>query len=284
MTKITLESRLIPTSTGAVHCVLSNSEKPALIFLHGFSQDLHEFEPVMQLLADNFTVIAIDLPGIGLSENNKKTYDAQCHATTLHETLNALGVVNPYFVAHDMSGVIAYAYARLYPTQTRGVMVLDAPLPGTPSTDLMVKLPFLWHFTFHRIPHLPEKIIHNHEATYFKKAFFHRFTHNKQAISEDDAERYAVAYKSMSQLKAGLGLYRAYKQDRKFVRDHRDQLDVPLVIVESDFGSKEPGPTAKQLRDSFGCTNVEAFVAVGIGHFIPSEAPEFLAEIVRKNN
>src|SRR5260370_19655636 len=101
-----------------------------------------------------------------------------------------------------MVGWIAFESARLYPTETRGIAVLDGPLPGTPSTDLMVKLPFLWHFTFHRLPKLPEWLIGGHEYTYFKIAFFPRFTNDNQAMSHAVMRHYASAYTTPRQLRA----------------------------------------------------------------------------------
>src|SRR4051812_45478172 len=38
---------------------------PAVILLHGFPQDWYEFHPIMPRLAQHFTVIAVDLRGVG---------------------------------------------------------------------------------------------------------------------------------------------------------------------------------------------------------------------------
>ena len=149
------KSHTMQTHDASMHYV-SGGSGPAIIFLHGFSQDWYEFSQVMCLLAGRYTVIAVDLRGIGESKAARAGYDAETQAHDIHELASQLAIKNPYLVAHDMGGMIAYAYARLYPSETRGVAILDGPLPGTPSTDLMVKIPFLWHFTFHRLPRLPE--------------------------------------------------------------------------------------------------------------------------------
>jgi pimeloyl-ACP methyl ester carboxylesterase len=47
---------------------VSGGSGPAIIFLHGFPQDWYEFGQVMRLLADRYTVIAVDLRGIGKSK------------------------------------------------------------------------------------------------------------------------------------------------------------------------------------------------------------------------
>ncbi len=266
---------------GSIFYTKAGKGKKTILFIHGFSQDWSSFRKVMQLMASDYTVIAIDLPGIGRSSNTLEKYDAQSLAEMIHEFCTVMEISSPYIVGHDMSGIIVYTYARLYKDDIAGVALLDAPLPGTPDTDIMVKLPFLWHFTFHRIPRLPEKLIHTHEAAYFKKAFFDRFTRNKKAITSEDIERYAVAYKEINQLTAGLGLYRAYRKDRAFMRNNRDEFEVPVFIIESDFGSKEPGPVAKQLEKLFHCKDVSTFVIKDCGHYIPEENPEKLYELIQ---
>ena len=260
---------------------VSGGSGPAIIFLHGFSQDWYEFSQVMCLLANKYTVIAVDLPGIGKSKAMRADYDAETQANDIHELTSQLAIKDPYIVSHDMGGMIAYAYARLYPSETRGVAILDGPLPGTPSTDLMVKMPFLWHFTFHRLPKLPEQLIGGRVYTYFKRAFFLRFAKDKQAMTDADMRHYASAYTTPEQLQAGLGLYRTYRKNQAFMWAHRDELRVPILILEGDHGSGKPGPTAKELASKFGCRNVTAQVVVGCGHFMASEQPHVIADLIQ---
>ncbi|GBF75018.1 putative alpha/beta hydrolase [Paenibacillus sp. 598K] len=137
-----------------MHFVSGGTGK-SVIMIHGFSQDWYAFKELMRLLVHEYSVIAVDLRGIGKSRTVPPGYDAVTLANDIHALVKHLDIENPYLVGHDMGGMVAYAYARLYPNETYGVAVLDVPLPGTPSTDLMVKMPFLWHFGFHRLPKLP---------------------------------------------------------------------------------------------------------------------------------
>jgi pimeloyl-ACP methyl ester carboxylesterase len=274
------KSLAVQLRNATIHYV-SGGNGPAIIFLHGFSQDWYEFSQIMCLLANRYTVIAVDLPGIGKSKATQVAYDAETQANDIHELASQLTIKDPYIVGHDMGGMIAYAYARLYPCETRGIAILDGPLPGTPSTDLMVKLPFLWHFAFHRLPKLPERLIRGHEYTYFKKAFFLRFAKVKQAMTDADMRHYASAYTTPEQLRAGLGLYRTYRKNQTFMRAHRDELRVPILLLEGNYVSTKPGPTAKELANKFGCRNVIAQVVVGCGHFMATEQPQVIADLLQ---
>ncbi len=274
------QSSTVQLQDASIHYV-SGGSGPAIIFLHGFSQDWYEFSQLMHLLANQYTVIAVDLRGIGQSTTTRADYDAETLASDIHELASHLALHTPYIVGHDMGGMIAYAYARLYPTETRGIAILDGPLPGTTSTDLMVKLPILWHFSFHRLPTLPEWLIGGHEYTYFKNAFFRRFTKNKQAMSDAAMRHYASAYTTPEQLRAGLGLYRTYRKNRAFMREHGDELRVPISLLEGHYFSDKPGPTAKELTQKFGCRNVTAQVVIGCGHFMAEEQPQVIADLLQ---
>jgi pimeloyl-ACP methyl ester carboxylesterase len=275
------KSETINVSGASLHYVAGGSGR-TIIFIHGFAQDWYEFKVIMGILIRQYNVIAVDLRGIGKSMTTESRYDAKTLATDIYVLTKYLKIKKPYIVGHDMGGMVAYAYARLYHKEIRGVTILDAPLPGTPSTDFMVKMPFLWHFSFHRIPKLPELLIGGRENTYFRKAFFNRFAKNKQVITDAEMNHYANAYKTRDQLRAGLGLYRTYHQNRTFMRKHREKLRVPILILESDYGSSKPGPTAKQLKEQFGCCNVTAKVVKGCGHFMPEEQPQTIADFIRK--
>src|SRR5260370_16740260 len=113
----------------------------------------------MRLVGDRYTVIGVDLGGIGKSKATRAGYDAKTLAIDIHELAGQLAINNPYIVGHDMGGMIAYAYARLYPTETRGIAVLDGPLPGTSTTNLLLNLPFLCPSPFPLPPNLPHCLL-----------------------------------------------------------------------------------------------------------------------------
>lgn len=121
---------------------------PAVVLLHGFPQDWSEYHDVMPRLAQRFTVIAVDLRGIGGSKATPGGYDPENLATDIRELAQQLGLERTYLVGHDIGGIVAYAFARLYPAETRGVMILDVPLPGVAPWEEVMADPLLWHINF----------------------------------------------------------------------------------------------------------------------------------------
>src|SRR5437762_8208195 len=56
-----------------LHYLTAGKEPAAVILLHGFAETSRMWRPIMPLLAQKFTVIAPDLPGIGDSSIPAKT-------------------------------------------------------------------------------------------------------------------------------------------------------------------------------------------------------------------
>jgi pimeloyl-ACP methyl ester carboxylesterase len=103
---------------------------PAIILIHGFPQDWFEYHAIMPRLAKQFTVIAVDLRGVGGSTAKRGGYDAPTMAEDVHQLAAALKLEHVYVVGHDIGGHVAYAFVRSYPQVTGGAMILDTPIPG----------------------------------------------------------------------------------------------------------------------------------------------------------
>ncbi len=271
------------TVNGTTLHYVQGGHGPAILFLHGFPEDWYEFHKVMPLLAKHFTVVAIDMPGIGKSGLKPGNYTFIDIAHDIHTFVQELQLKNIYIVGHDTGGIIAYAFMRQFTKNTRGIMLLDAPLPGLKSSDILMLIPFLWHFTFHKIPKLPEMIMNGRQEKYFKAAFFNRFVKNRKAITEEDITHYANAYNSKEKLSAGLLFYRSHPATRVFMKNHREKISVPIFICEGDYGSKEPSPAAKELIKDYGCTTVNSLIVKKSGHFMCEEQPEAIAKLILQN-
>src|SRR5262245_18506354 len=163
---------------------------PAVILLHGFPQDWYEFHQIMPRLAKKFTVIAVDLRGVGGSAATPDGYDAANLPKDVHQLAQQLRLERPYIAGHDIGGMVAYTFARLYPTQVRGVMILDVPLHGIEPWEEAKANPVLWHVGFHQTPDLPEKLIAGRQFVYFREGIFNRFTTNSRSITDADVTHY----------------------------------------------------------------------------------------------
>jgi pimeloyl-ACP methyl ester carboxylesterase len=255
---------------------------PAVILLHGFPQDWSVFRRIMPRLARTFTVVAVDLRGVGGSIATPSGYDAATLAEDIHHLATQLGLERPYVAGHDNGGMVAYAFARLHPDGMRGVMILDVPIPGLEPWDKVKVDPVLWHFGFHQTPNAPERLIAGREAIYFREVFFNRLAHNPKAISDGDLARYVQSYASPDQLRAGLEVYRAYPLNERFNAAQRGLIDVPIVLAGGEHSMAPLNATvARSLRDH-GWGHVSVEIVTNSGHQVIDEQPETVADLLER--
>lgn len=220
---------------------------PAVILLHGFPQDWSEWRHVMSQLAKQFTVIAVDLRGIGGSRPTEAGYDAANLAADIQALARHLRLKRPYVAGHDIGGMVAYAYARAFPDETRGVMVLDVPLPGIEPWSQIEREPMLWHFHFHQTPHLPEALVAGRETIYFRD-FVARMGGNPTLFSDADIARFTAAYGTPCSLRAGFEFYRAFPEIAKWNASRTAPTNVPIVLAAGQRATAQSMPaTAADL-------------------------------------
>jgi pimeloyl-ACP methyl ester carboxylesterase len=93
------------------------------------------WRPLIPTLAEKFTVIAPDLPGIGDSSIPSDNIDMITAAERIHALVRSLGVEKTRVVGHDIGLMVAYAYAAKFPNKTEKLALMDAFLPGVPGWE-----------------------------------------------------------------------------------------------------------------------------------------------------
>jgi pimeloyl-ACP methyl ester carboxylesterase len=232
----------------------------------------------MPRLAKKFTGIAVDLRGIGGSAATPKGYEAANLAEDINQLIRQLKLEKVYVAGHDIGGMVAYAFARLYPQTTRGVMILEVPLPGLEPWD---EVKAFWHINFHQTPELPEALLAGQQKTYFK-FFFKWGTFNKKAITDADVTHYVNSYSTPAQLRAGFEFYRAFPANEEFNANQSSEIGIPLTLVGGDnsFGKIMP-KLVEDLR-RHGCKNLALEIMKDSGHYVADEQPEIVAELIER--
>src|SRR5258708_32506038 len=88
---------------------LTAGHGPTVILLHGYAETSRMWKPIIPLLAERFTVIAPDLPGIGDSAIPSSGLDLKTAAIRIHALARKLGVEKARGVGHDSGLMVAYA-------------------------------------------------------------------------------------------------------------------------------------------------------------------------------
>jgi pimeloyl-ACP methyl ester carboxylesterase len=151
----TFTSRYIDTGQLRLHAV-TGGEGPPLLLVHGWPQSWYQFRMIMPGLARDFSVVAVDQRGIGLSGKPHDGYDTATLASDLVALMDALGQQRFALYGTDVGMPVAYALAADHRDRVDRLAVSEAPLPGiSPSPPLFLPPPLnamLWHLAFNQLP------------------------------------------------------------------------------------------------------------------------------------
>jgi pimeloyl-ACP methyl ester carboxylesterase len=116
----------------------ATTDQPSILLLHGLMGCADTFVPLIQELDPNQHVIALDLPGAGLSER-RDTIDAGLYTTAklVDHFLIALNLRHPIVLGHSHGGAVAMSLAahRLSPRGRDGLRSLILLAPAHPWFD-----------------------------------------------------------------------------------------------------------------------------------------------------
>jgi pimeloyl-ACP methyl ester carboxylesterase len=110
---------------------------PVIVLLHGFLESGEVWKSFTRRLIESFTVITIDLPGHGLSENPGPINSMDDMADAVRHVLKSLHVNASLMVGHSMGGYVTLAYAEKYPRTLKGFVLFHSQA-GADSAEASV--------------------------------------------------------------------------------------------------------------------------------------------------
>jgi pimeloyl-ACP methyl ester carboxylesterase len=248
-----------------------------LILLHGYAETSLMWKPIIPVLAERFTVIAPDLPGIGDSDIPADGLDMKSAAVRIHNLAKSLGVQKAEVVGHDIGLMVAYAYAAQFPTEVTKLVLMDAFLPGVNGWEAVYNNPSIWHFRFNGPT--PEALVQGRERTYFDY-FWNDFAADKtHSIPEADRKAYTAAYARPGRMHAGWAYFVSFLQAAKdFAQLSQTKLTMPVLTIG---GEKSLGEALAQ-QTKLVATDVTVVVLKDTGHWVLEERPKETTEALQK--
>lgn len=271
------EHRMVPIPGMRLHCVIGGTGS-TIVLVAGFPQSCYAWRRVMPLLARQFRVITIDLPGQGDSDRPRDGFDTHTAASRINACLKVLDVGRHLYVGHDIGAWVGYPYAHAFEQELGGIVFIDANIPGiTLQPTLRIADPDYrrsWHFLFNMVEDLPEALLTGRERVLLEWFFHHKTGVSVATFSRADLDEYERVYRQPGGLRAMLGYYRAVlkdmeQNDQLFAR----KLRLPILALGADQGSA-PGiyKSMSELGDDVRGGNI-----ADCGHYIPEEQPEVLS-------
>jgi pimeloyl-ACP methyl ester carboxylesterase len=271
-----IASRAATVDGAKLHYLTAGHGTP-LILLHGYAETSLMWKPIIPGLAQRFTVIAPDLPGIGDSGIPSDGLDMKTAAIRIHDLVKSLGVQKAEVVGHDIGLMVAYAYAAQFPTEVTKLVLMDAFLPGVEGWEAVYDNPNIWHFRFNGPT--PEALVQGRERTYFDY-FWNDFAADKNhSIPEADRKAYAAAYARPGRMHAGWAYFVSFLQAAKdFAQLSQTKLTMPVLTIGGDKSLGEAlGQQAKLVA-----ADATVIVLKDTGHWVLEERPKETAEALEK--
>lgn len=113
-------ARILKLETGVKH-------KQTILLVHGLGQTGHlDWVGLIPSLEKRYHVIALDLPGFGLSEKPEGRYSPTNYAKVLHWLVGRYAKGKAIVIGHSMGGAVALRFAANYPKDISRLILVDA--------------------------------------------------------------------------------------------------------------------------------------------------------------
>ncbi len=98
----------------------------AVVLLHGFLENQTMWQDLVLELSKKHRVITLDLLGHGESGCLGYVHSMEENAEVVRAVLSKLRIRKAIFVGHSMGGYVALAFAELFPTTVKGLVLLNS--------------------------------------------------------------------------------------------------------------------------------------------------------------
>tara|TARA_X000000368_G_scaffold370069_1_gene318976 strand:+ start:984 stop:1955 length:972 start_codon:yes stop_codon:yes gene_type:complete len=169
------------------------AESPVIVLLHGFNGSLFNFERLVPLLANDFRLISIDLPGFGLTGATPAAdYTTEGFINAVTKLTDELGIEKFSIAGNSMGGGVAWRYALEYPAKVEGLILLASS--GVGSKEDVKKFeerenntPIVWKLMG---SDLLKKFLHYYTPKFFATEGLKRSVYDQQFADADHANQF----------------------------------------------------------------------------------------------
>lgn len=246
----------------SLHAAVRGNGKNVVVLLHGFGSSCDIWDDVVHKLEGGFKTIAYDLPGHGLSLDYPKAGPAKVAAKAVLADLAARGIERAHFAGHSMGGAVATLAALEDPQRVASLTLLA---PGGYGTEINV--PLLRRYaaaTSADEIRLCLQEMSSPDSTVPESSVQHLVEMRARPGQTEKLMEVAAA------ITAG---------DRQgaIPRDAIATLAMPVMVVWGTDDNVVPYSQAEGLPSGFLIHHV-----LEVGHMLPEETPEVVAEAVRR--
>ena len=237
---------------------------PPVVFLHGYVGDgVSTWRRQIDGLADEFTVVAWDAPGAGLSSDPPESFGMTGYADCLRRFIAQLGLDRPHLVGLSFGGALAIEFAGRHPAIPKSLVLASAYAgwAGSLQPDAVEQ----------RLRQAIE--LSDLSSDDFVRALLP--TMFSVSPPHDAVEEFGASLRRFHP-DGFRALARACAED---VRPALRRITAPTLLVYGDSDVRAPLGVAESIKASI--TNSTLVVLPGLGHCCNMEGPEAFNDVVR---
>lgn len=250
---------------------------PVLILVHGIAGSSATFAGVMPLLAEHHLVIAVDLVGHGSSAKPRGDYSLGAYASGVRDLLTALGHSSATIVGHSLGGGVAMQFAYQFPERCERLVLISS---GGLGKDVS---PLLRVLAGPGVEYVLPVVLSRHIYGPLDRVgrWFGRFGLRPDPLLAEIWSTYGILTDAAAQ-RAFLHTVRSVIDVSGQRVSANDRLylagETPTLIVWGDRDTVIPVTHGIAAHELVPHSRLE--IIEGVGHFVPVEAPERLADLI----
>ena len=232
-------------------------EGPPLVLLHGWPSNSREWRRQLDVLSDEFTVVAWDAPGAGQSSDPPETFRLADWADCLAAFVEALSLRRPHIAGLSWGGGLALELYRRHPTVPRTLILTSAYAGWTGSLPAEV------------VQQRLQLMLRNCErpADQWAPAWI------KTLLAEDASEEMMAELMLIASEIHPAGTRVAMRAFAEAdLRDVLPRVEVPTLLLYGDKDVRAPEEVWKPLHS--GIRQSTLVLIPEVGHMIDIEAPD----------
>jgi pimeloyl-ACP methyl ester carboxylesterase len=248
-----------------------NSGEPKLLLLNSLPHSIRCWDAHWHDLSRTFEILAIDLPGFGLSGSRPDLLSPSAAAVFLAKTIEQFSWQGCIPVGPDIGVPVTLSLAQTRPELLSGIVIFDGPGYYEPvfSFDLRWSMKYAWFRWLGAKVYKPD--------TYLKQVFQRGY--KKQAPSPAAYAEYLALNRDRSAFERTMTFISTYKRELSLIGSGLEAMSVPSLIVWGQEDAFVPVENAHELARRLPRNRLHVFT--GCGHFSHEDAGSEFTAVLR---
>jgi len=242
------------------------ADRPTLVFIHGFANSQQSFRRIAPYLENNYYVIALDLPGFGLSSKPvDRDYGNESQAKAVTDMITALKLDSVVIGGHSLGGALALRVALTAP-QVRGLILFN---PGIITTGV----PAITEYLVFPLPRLAAKTFGERD---FRESFLKGSYLDPGIITDQVMNELMLGPRSAGYIEGTTALMGYYRPSNEVAL--LANVKVPTLIIWGAQDKRKPPGEAEELHNAIPGSKL--IMIENAGHYVHEEKPAEAAQAI----